>query len=147
MAPTGWLQPSSKSFENSPIIQEMLLVLDQLTHQEDLANWSSAQISVGRGSKSSFVCCGCGKNSSHLLPKMVANWANHLIFPLYFWFPHWLSINQRNITRNHLLPITNHESEFPGSLDFPARQRDKGHNCLNNSPTCKGAGAFFHGSQ
>lgn len=38
MAPTGWFQPSSKSFENSHIIQEMLLVLDQLTHQEDLAN-------------------------------------------------------------------------------------------------------------
>lgn len=83
-----------------------------------------------------------------LVTKMVANWANRLIFPFILFPPpplgeYWPGrISQGTTPALHKLWV-----EFPRSLGFPTRQKEKGHNHLNNSPKCKGASTFCPGSQ
>lgn len=102
MVPTGLVQLLSKGSENSHIIQEILLVLDHLTHPRGFGQLILCS-DVGGRSPTLFAV-DAAKIALLFVTKVVASGAIHLIF-LFILYPHKMSITRRNITRNHFYPL------------------------------------------
>lgn len=112
---TPWFQLGwSNSFPRAlrtHIIQEILLVLDHLTHPRGFGQLILCS-DVGGRSPTLFAV-DAAKIALLFVTKVVASGAIHLIF-LFILYPHKMSITRRNTTRKHFYPSQTRNLNFMG---------------------------------